>query len=197
MGSNISSLGNMPQARYASREWPSAQFARESSPSAFFFFIQSAGLVWNHALACMASPKAYGSTEGVFLLHLDSMRLLSNQFHTAKNCGFHTRLWRDLGAWLQVHTKALRIKIFFSFKCIRSASADLFCVFTSSDFYATIKMMKNFSEFCNLSCKNPVYYGEGRRWRVWRIRKSWICTGSAPSARFQKPQKNTDDTVIT
>ena len=31
-----------------------------------FYFIQAAGLVWNHASACMESPQAYGITEGVF-----------------------------------------------------------------------------------------------------------------------------------
>ena len=31
-----------------------------------YLFIQAAGLVWNHASACMASPQAHGITEGVF-----------------------------------------------------------------------------------------------------------------------------------
>ena len=34
------------------------------------FFIQAAGLVWNHALACMASPQAHGITKGAFLCGL-------------------------------------------------------------------------------------------------------------------------------
>ena len=34
------------------------------------FFIQAAGLVWNHALACMASPWAYGITEDAFFCGL-------------------------------------------------------------------------------------------------------------------------------
>ena len=31
-----------------------------------YLFIQAAGLAWNHASACMESPKAYGITEGAF-----------------------------------------------------------------------------------------------------------------------------------
>ena len=62
---------------------------------ASLFFIQAAGLVWNHALACMALPKAYGITEGASLLRLDSIRLLCNQFHSATSSGFHAQLRRD------------------------------------------------------------------------------------------------------
>ena len=34
------------------------------------FFIQAAGLVWNHALACMVSPQAHGITKGAFFCGL-------------------------------------------------------------------------------------------------------------------------------
>jgi hypothetical protein len=38
------------------------------------FFIQAAGLAWNHAPACMESPWAHGIIEDAFPLRLDSIR---------------------------------------------------------------------------------------------------------------------------
>ena len=38
---------------------------KTSEPQFGCFFIQAAGLAWNHASACMESPLAHGITEGV------------------------------------------------------------------------------------------------------------------------------------
>ena len=65
-----------------------------------YLFIQAAGLVWNHASACMESPKAYGITEGAFL-RLDSIRCSASIPYRLRripfdtSCRFHTRRCRD------------------------------------------------------------------------------------------------------
>ena len=65
-----------------------------------FLFIQAEGLAWNHALACMELPKAYGITKGVFL-RLDAIQCSAlipyrlRRIPCDTSCRFHPRLRRD------------------------------------------------------------------------------------------------------
>ena len=52
--------------RSSSLRWVTKTKKNIDEVGVFFCFIQVAGLVCNHASACMESPKAYGITEGVF-----------------------------------------------------------------------------------------------------------------------------------